>query len=92
MTRTQTLTQDPPGVPGTVEAEDCFGSDVSAGDVDGDGFPELAVGVKGETVDGIGAGGVNLLRGGSSSPRRPRRSTVTRRPPGCSVPPSGSVM
>lgn len=66
MTRTQTLTQDTPGVPGTVEAEDCFGSDVSAGDVDGDGFPDLAVGVKGEMVDGIGAGGVNLLRGGSS--------------------------
>ncbi|MHA4818529.1 FG-GAP repeat protein [Streptomyces aculeolatus] len=52
------------GVPGTYEIEDRFGSDVSLGDVDGDGYPDLAVGSDGEAIGtAYGAGAVWLLRG-----------------------------
>jgi hypothetical protein len=52
------------GVPGTYELEDRFGSDVSLGDVDGDGYPDLAVGAEGEAIGAADdAGAVWLLRG-----------------------------
>ncbi|WP_327354675.1 FG-GAP and VCBS repeat-containing protein [Streptomyces sp. NBC_01304] len=60
------LTQASSGVAGTPEAEDNFGADLSAGDTNGDGYPDLAVGAYGEAVDGSDyAGGVHILRGGS---------------------------
>ncbi|MFF0726195.1 FG-GAP and VCBS repeat-containing protein [Streptomyces sp. NPDC004134] len=52
------------GVPGAYEVEDRFGSDVSLGDVNGDGFPDLAAGAEGEAIGtNAGAGAVWLLRG-----------------------------
>ncbi|MGW4594733.1 hypothetical protein ACWEOA_05245 [Streptomyces sp. NPDC004457] len=54
------LTQDTPGVPGAAETGDAFGGGVFLGDVDGDGFQDLAVGAPGEDS---GAGSVTLLRG-----------------------------
>ncbi|MPY63724.1 VCBS repeat-containing protein [Streptomyces spongiae] len=39
-----TLTQASPGVPGTNEANDGFGSAVSVGDINGDGYGDLAIG------------------------------------------------
>lgn len=52
------------GVPGAYELEDRFGSDVSLGDVDGDGYPDLAVGAEGEAIGTDDeAGAVWLLRG-----------------------------
>jgi hypothetical protein len=56
--------QDIPGVQGESEAGDAFGSSVTAGDFDRDGFDDLVVGVPGEQV-GIhsGAGLVNVLYG-----------------------------
>jgi hypothetical protein len=42
------ITQATPGVPGTPEVRDQFGSALSAGDFDGHGVDDLAVGVPGE--------------------------------------------
>ncbi|MEU8980237.1 FG-GAP-like repeat-containing protein [Streptomyces sp. NPDC048309] len=44
------LTQASEGVPGTDEANDGFGSSVSIGDVNGDGYGELAIGVVFEDI------------------------------------------
>ncbi|MFG2606614.1 hypothetical protein ACGFT2_24120 [Streptomyces sp. NPDC048514] len=57
------LGQDTAGVPGAAEPGDAFGSSVSLGDVDGDGFKDLAIGAPGEDN---GAGSVTLLRGSAS--------------------------
>ncbi|MGV9885000.1 FG-GAP-like repeat-containing protein [Streptomyces sp. NPDC003006] len=58
-----TYNQDSAGVPGADEADDHFGASVSAGDVTGDGLPELAVGAPGETVGTVAdTGSVTLLK------------------------------
>ncbi|WP_448320810.1 FG-GAP and VCBS repeat-containing protein, partial [Streptomyces sp. CO7] len=63
--RTTGIHQGTPGVPGVSERYDRFGDSVDLGDVDGDGYLDLAVGVPGETVDGVArAGRVLVLRGG----------------------------
>jgi hypothetical protein len=60
----QTWTQDSPGVPGTAEAGDRWGSELSSGDTDGDGRPDLAIGAPGEDVGSVSdAGAVWTLRG-----------------------------
>ncbi|MGW6487014.1 FG-GAP and VCBS repeat-containing protein [Streptomyces sp. NPDC055056] len=66
-TRTKTITQDTAGVPGVSEKSDQFGGRLSAGDVNGDGYPDLAVGVPGEAIGTKKkAGAVVLLKGGRS--------------------------
>jgi hypothetical protein len=61
-------TQDSPGVPGLAEAGDAFGSSLSAGDLDGDGTADLAVGVPDESVGAaVLAGAVNVLLGNRST-------------------------
>ncbi|KUJ67153.1 hypothetical protein ACZ90_30410 [Streptomyces albus subsp. albus] len=63
-TRTTTITQDTAGVPGTGEKGDQFGARLDAGDVNGDGYAELAVGVPFEGVGNkAAAGSVVLLKG-----------------------------
>jgi hypothetical protein len=63
-TPAQTWTQDSPGVPGTAEAGDRWGSELSSGDTDGDGRPDLAIGAPGEDVGSVSdAGAVWTLRG-----------------------------
>ncbi|WP_431034975.1 FG-GAP repeat protein [Streptomyces sp. P6-2-1] len=58
----QTFTQDTAGVPGAGEKNDCFGSELDLGDVNGDGKLDLIVGAPGETVDGKkGTGAVTVL-------------------------------
>ncbi|MFC9278096.1 hypothetical protein [Streptomyces collinus] len=57
------LGQDTPGVPGAAETGDAFGSSVFLGDVDGDGFKDLAIGAPGEDS---GTGSVTVLRGTAS--------------------------
>ncbi|MDX3129712.1 VCBS repeat-containing protein [Streptomyces europaeiscabiei] len=61
----RTYHQDSPGVPGTDEAYDRFGSALALGDVTGDGRADLAVGAPYETVDDKrNVGNVVLLKGG----------------------------
>ena len=61
----QLFTQNTPGVGGGSEPGDLFGSALATGDFDRDGFADLAIGVPGERVGGVGrAGAVNVLYGG----------------------------
>lgn len=61
-----TYSQASSGVSGSPEADDNFGYSVSAGDTNGDGHADLAVGVPQEDVDGKeDQGGVTVFRGGS---------------------------
>jgi hypothetical protein len=69
--RTRTLTQDSPGVPGSGARGDQFGFDLAAGDVDGDGYADIAAGLPGKT----GGGAVLLLRGGRNGPTGARLFT-----------------
>ena len=59
--------QDSPGVLGTAEPNDSFGSSIASGDFDKDGFDDLAIGVFGENIGNIGAGAVNVIYGSSGS-------------------------
>ncbi|MBA4860979.1 FG-GAP repeat protein [Streptomyces sp. PSKA54] len=60
------ITQATSGVAGTPETDDFFGGSLSAADVNGDGYKDLAIGAPNETIDGVeSAGGFHLLRGGS---------------------------
>ncbi len=59
--------QDSSGTLDTAEADDEFGEAVAAGDFDGDGFADLAVGVPGEDIGTTGAAGaVHVLYGTSA--------------------------
>ncbi|MEV2235965.1 FG-GAP-like repeat-containing protein [Streptomyces phaeochromogenes] len=60
------LTQDSPGVPGANEERDGFGSALSIGDVNGDGYGELAIGVIFEDIETIEDTGSTVLLQGSA--------------------------
>ncbi|MEU5576681.1 FG-GAP-like repeat-containing protein [Streptomyces huasconensis] len=67
-TFTTSVSQDSPGVPGTSEAKDHFGSSVATADVDGDGLTDVVVGAPGEDVGSgstAGHGSVVVLYGSS---------------------------
>ncbi|MFJ9031947.1 FG-GAP repeat protein [Streptomyces sp. NPDC102274] len=58
------LTQDSPGVAGAAEEGDGWGTDLSLGDTDGDGYADLAIGAPGEDIGSVAdAGAVWVLRG-----------------------------
>ncbi|WP_328551700.1 FG-GAP-like repeat-containing protein [Streptomyces sp. NBC_00358] len=62
--RATLIGQDTPGVPGTGESGDRFGTDVSVGDVTGDGYADVVAGVPGEDHAGrTDAGTFAVLRG-----------------------------
>ncbi|MFF6996375.1 esterase [Streptomyces sp. NPDC008313] len=57
-------TQENDGVPGTAEVGDGWGSDLSVGDTDGDGYADVAIGASGEDIGSVAdAGAVWVLRG-----------------------------
>ena len=65
-TRVTTITQNTSGVPGDSESGDQFGAALNAGDVNGDGYADLAAGVPFEAIGTKdAAGSVVLLTGGS---------------------------
>ncbi len=56
--------QNIPDVEGDSETNDRFGASLAAGDFDGDGFADLAIGVPGDSINGSSnAGGVNVVYG-----------------------------
>ncbi|MEO8276625.1 MAG: Calx-beta domain-containing protein [Thermoanaerobaculia bacterium] len=64
--RTQIFTQETPGIFGSSELGDHFGAALAAGDLNGDGFDELAIGAPDEGIGSIRqAGNVILLLGSS---------------------------
>ena len=69
-TNDQFFSQDTPGIGDTAEAEDAFGSALAAGDLNGDGFADLAIGVRGEDLGtgeaGEDAGALHVLYGSAS--------------------------
>lgn len=59
--------QGSPHVPGIAQAGDLFGSSLAAGDFNGDGFTDLAVGSPGENANGVtNSGAVHVLYGSTS--------------------------
>ncbi|MET9731948.1 VCBS repeat-containing protein [Streptomyces sp. NPDC006458] len=61
------ITQDTGNVPGTAENTDWFGFELDLGDINGDGFLDLAVGAAGESVgDDADTGVVTVLYGSRS--------------------------
>ncbi|WP_232789849.1 FG-GAP and VCBS repeat-containing protein [Streptomyces jeddahensis] len=65
--RTATLDQDTSGVPGANEPGDNFGASLAVGDVTGDGYADVAVGVPGETVSGVTQTGAAVLLKGTAT-------------------------
>ncbi|MGW0912918.1 FG-GAP and VCBS repeat-containing protein [Streptomyces sp. NPDC002784] len=58
------ITQDTGNVPGTAEGNDWFGHELDLGDINGDGFLDLAIGVAGENIaDAANTGTVTVLYG-----------------------------
>ncbi|MFC8090405.1 FG-GAP repeat protein [Streptomyces sp. NPDC057301] len=76
-TKKAVITQNSPGVPGTAESSDLFGSSLASGDLDRDGYSDLVVGSSGESIgdrDGVGSGTVlwgskSGLSGGKGLPQ-----------------------
>ena len=59
-----TYHQNSPGVPGGAESGDAFGYSVAAGDIDGDGRADIAIGVPKENVGRrVDAGAVHVIYG-----------------------------
>ncbi|MGW2784251.1 FG-GAP and VCBS repeat-containing protein [Streptomyces populi] len=58
------ISQDTAGVPGTGEKYDRFGFRLDTGDVNGDGYADVAIGVMQESISGVSTtGAVTVLRG-----------------------------
>jgi hypothetical protein len=63
----QHINQSTEGVPGSSEALDEFGGTLAAGDINGDGNDDLAIGVPNESLgSAVNTGGVIVLKGSST--------------------------
>jgi hypothetical protein len=61
------ITQDTGNVPGTAETNDSFGYELDLGDVNGDGYQDLAIGVAGENIGSAAdTGAITILYGTAS--------------------------
>jgi hypothetical protein len=61
------VSQNTGAVPGSSEKGDAFGWDISLGDINGDGYADLAIGAPGEDIDGVSdAGSVTVAYGSAS--------------------------
>jgi FG-GAP repeat len=66
-TGSQAWTADSPGIPESHDGNDLFGSTLTSGDFNGDGFSDLAAGNSLEDVSGqTAAGGVTIIYGSAS--------------------------
>ena len=63
----QVFTQETSHVPGSSETNDHFGAALAAGDLDGDGFDDLAIGVPYEDIGEVVDAGMVVLLFGSAS-------------------------
>jgi hypothetical protein len=82
-TGSQSWHQKNASIPGTPNENDKFGAALSAGDYDGDGFDDLAIGVPGEDVDGkVGAGQVHVLFGRSTGLKANNNQVINQNSPG----------
>ncbi|MER6439083.1 FG-GAP-like repeat-containing protein [Streptomyces sp. NPDC001185] len=61
----QVISQDRYGIPGTAETGDRFGADLTAADLDGDGFTDLVVGSPGEDLGSVRDAGRHTVLWGS---------------------------
>lgn len=67
LTGSQWFTQDTPGVPGTLAQPHVFGAALAAGDFNGDGRADLAIGAEGDKVGTVvQAGSVTVLYGSAT--------------------------
>jgi hypothetical protein len=63
----QIISQATTGIPGTPESYDYFGDRLTTGDLDGDGYTDIVVGVHGEQIGSGGdSGTITVLWGGAS--------------------------
>lgn len=65
----QLWSQDTPGVVGSGAANEYFGTAVTTGDFDGDGYYDLAIGSPRDRIDGDDIGSVNVLYGSATGLR-----------------------
>jgi hypothetical protein len=76
------------GIPGDVEADDHFGHALTTGDFNFDGYSDLAIGVIGETVNGVpSAGGVNIIYGDNNGLSNSNSHLITQSLGGSADPP-----
>jgi hypothetical protein len=75
---TSFLDQDTPGVPGTAGSADAFGKALAIGDLDGNGYADLAVAARYDDEAGPAASGaVDVLYGSSAGPSTARAQLWT---------------
>lgn len=83
LTQPQHFNQDVAGVPGEMQGYDFFGGAVAAGDLNGDGHDDLAIGARGEKVNGFAnAGSATVLFGGSTGLTTAGAQLLTQDTPG----------
>jgi hypothetical protein len=75
--------ENAPGVPGSGQTDDAFGRALGSADFDGDGYPDLAIGVWSKDLHGVsGAGSVVVLAGAPGSLRGSGALSWSQRTPG----------